>query len=53
MVAKRVFALVLSTAHRHSVDVYRKVPIKNVQRFKRVSSSDGEQYKDILPAAIP
>ena len=53
MVAKRVFELVLSTARRHSVDVYREVPIKNVERFKRVSTSDGEQYKNILPVAIP
>ena len=31
-------------------DVYREVSIKNVERLKRMSSSDGVQYKKILPA---
>ena len=31
-------------------DVYREVSIKNVERLKRVSMSDGVHYKNILPA---
>ena len=31
-------------------DVYCEVSIKNVERLKRMSSSDGVQYKKILPA---
>ena len=31
-------------------DVYREVSIKNVETLKRVSTSDGVYYKDILPA---
>ena len=31
-------------------DVYREVSIKNVERSKRVPTSDGVHYKNILPA---
>ena len=31
-------------------DVYCDVSIKNVKRFKMVSTSDGKQYKNVLPA---
>ena len=31
-------------------DMYREVSIKNVERMKRVSTSDSVQYKIILPA---
>ena len=31
-------------------DVYREVSIKNVERLKRVSASDGVHYKNKLPA---
>ena len=31
-------------------DMYHEVSIKNVERIKRVSTSDGVQYKNILPA---
>ena len=31
-------------------NVYRRVSIKNVERSKRVSTSDGVQHKNILPA---
>ena len=35
---------------RVSSNVYRRVSIKNVERLKRVSTSDGVRYKNILPA---
>ena len=53
VVAERVFELVTSTGSRRVdvvFDVYREVSIKNVERLKRVSTSDGVQYKNILPA---
>ena len=53
VVAERVFELVTSTGSRCVdvvLDVYREVSIKNVERSKRVSTSDGVQYKNILPA---
>lgn len=53
MVAKRVFELVLSTGSKHVdvvFNVYCDVSIKNVKRFKMVFTSDGKQYKNILPA---
>ena len=53
MVAEKVFEMVTSTCSMR-VDVvfdkYREVSIKNVERMKRVSTSDGVQYKNILPA---
>ena len=53
VVAEIVFGLVTSTgSNRVDVvfDVYREVSIKNVERLKRVSSSDGVKCKNILPA---
>lgn len=53
VVAERVFESVTSTGSRRVdivFDVYREVSIKNVERLKRVSASDGVQYKNILPA---
>jgi len=53
LVANRVFELVMSTGSKRVdvvFDVYREVSIKNVERSKRVSTSDGVQYKNILPA---
>jgi len=53
VVAERVFELVTSTGSRRVdvvLDVYHEVSIKNVERLKRVSTSDGVQYKNILPA---
>ncbi|KAK3747396.1 hypothetical protein QZH41_012092, partial [Actinostola sp. cb2023] len=53
VVAERVFELVTSTSSRRVdvvFDVYRAVSIKNVEILKRVSTSDGVQYKNILPA---
>ena len=53
VVAERVFELVTSTGSRRVdvvFDVYREVSIKNVERLKRASTSDGLQYKNILPA---
>ena len=52
-VAERVFELVMSTGSRRVdvvFDVYREVSINNVERLKRVSTSDGVHYKNILPA---
>ena len=51
VVAERV--LLTSTGSRCVdvvFDVYREVSIKNVERLKIVSTSDGVQYKNILPA---
>ena len=53
IVTERVFELVMSTGSRRAdvvFDVYREVLIKNVERSKRVSTSDGVHYKNILPA---
>ena len=51
MVAERVFEVVTSTCSmRIDFDMYREVSIKNVERMKRVSTSDGVQYKNIRPA---
>jgi len=53
VVTERVFEVVTSTGSRRVdvvFDVYRDVSIKNVERFKRVSTSDGVHYKNILPA---
>ena len=53
VVAERVFEMVTSTGSRRVdivFDVYREVSIKNVERLKRVSTSDGVHYKNILPA---
>ena len=53
MVAERVFKMVMSTCSIRidvSFDMYHEVWIKNVERIKRVSTSDGVQYKNILPA---
>ena len=51
--SEKVFGLVTSTVSRRVdvvLDVYREVSIKNVERLKRMSSSDDVQYKKILPA---
>ena len=53
MVAERVFEMVMSTCSMRIdvlFDMYHEVSIKNVERIKRVSTSDGVQYKNILPA---
>lgn len=53
MVAERVFEMVTSTCSMRIdvlFDMYHEVSIKNVERIKRVSTSDGVQYKNILPA---
>ena len=53
LVAERVFEVVASTGSRHIhvvFDVYRELSIKNVERLKRVSTSDGVHYKNLLPA---
>ena len=53
MVAERVFKMVSSTCSMRIdvlFDMYHEVWIKNVERIKRVSTSDGLQYKNILPA---
>ena len=53
LVSERVFELVTSTGSRRVdvvFDVYREISIKNIERLKRVTTSDGIQYKNILPA---
>ena len=53
MVAERVFEMVTSTCSMRIdvlFDMYHEVSIKNVERIKRVTTSDGVQYKNILPA---
>jgi len=48
MVVDRVFELVTSTGSRHVdvvLDMYREVSIKNVERLKRMATSNGVQYK--------
>ena len=53
MVAERVIGVVTSTCSMCVdvvFDMYREVLIKNVERMRRVSTSDGVQYKNILPA---
>ena len=53
VVAEKVFESVTSTSSNPVdvvFDVYRDVSIKNVERSKRVSVSDGIKYKNILPA---
>ena len=53
VVAERVSELVMSTGSRRVevvFNVYREVSINNVERSKRVSTSDGVHYKNIFPA---
>lgn len=53
MVAEKVFEIVTNTCSMR-IDVlfnmYHQVSIKNVERIKRVSTSNGVQHKNILPA---
>ena len=52
VVAERVFEVVTSTGSKCVdvvLDVYREVSIKNVERLKRMSASDGAHYKNKLP----
>ena len=53
VIAERVFKVVTSTGSRRVevvFDVYLKVSTKNAERLKIVNTSDGVQYKNILPA---
>lgn len=53
VVTERVFEVVTRTGSRRVdvvFDMYHEVLIKNVERLKRVSTSDGVPYKNILPA---
>ena len=53
VVAERVFEVVTSTGSSRVdvvLDVYREVLIKNVERLKRVSTSDSVHYMNILSA---
>ena len=53
VVAERVFEVVTSTSSSRVdvvLDVYREVLIKNVERLKRVSTSDSVHYMNILSA---
>ena len=48
VVVDRVFELVTSTGSRHVgvvLNMYREVSIKNVERLKRMATSNGVQYK--------
>ena len=53
VVAERAFEVVEGTGGRRVDEVFHvhgEVSIKTVERLKRVSTSDGVHYKNILPA---
>lgn len=52
-VAEKVFALIRSTSSKRvevMFDIYGELPITNVKRWKRMSSSDGVKCQNILSA---